>query len=434
MRTMQYIVIVLLCVLTQKVSASLNIEHWQTASGVNVYFVENHDLPILDVSVEFSAGSSMDTADKSGLANLVRHLLNLGTKDLSEDQIATALADIGAQLGGNFDRDRAGVTLRTLSNERERIPALKVLASIIQFPQFPQDVLTREKARIVASIKESSMKPDYIADRELTKMLYGAHAYGLNDVGEIETVNALQRDDLLAFYRSNYVSKNAVVAMIGDVTKQQAKEIAESLTQHLPAGQKHIDPPQVQIPSAETKKIPHPATQSHIQFAYPGLRRGDPDYFPLLVGNHVLGGGGFVSRLMEEIRQKRGLAYSVYSFFSPFKQQGPFLVGLQTKKEQSEEAFALTRKTLSDFVSSGPTQAELDTAKQNLIGGFALRIDSNSKILGYLSMIGFYQLPLTYLTDYLTAVEAVTVEQVREAFKRRIQPDGMVAVIVGAAE
>jgi len=137
---------------------------------------------------------------------------------------------------------------------------------------------------------------------------------------------------------------------------------------------------------------------------------------------------------MEEIRQKRGLAYSVYSFFSPFKQQGPFLVGLQTKKEQSEEAFTLTRKTLSDFVSSGPTQAELDAAKQNLIGGFALRIDSNSKILGYLSMIGFYQLPLTYLTDYLTAVEAVTVEQVREAFKRRIQPDGMVAVIVGAAE
>jgi len=134
---MQYIVIVLLCVLTQKVWASLNIEHWQTASGVNVYFVENHDLPILDVSVEFSAGSSMDTADKSGLANLVRHLLNLGTKDLSEDQIATALADIGAQLGGNFDRDRAGVTLRTLSNERERIQALKVLASIIQFPQFP---------------------------------------------------------------------------------------------------------------------------------------------------------------------------------------------------------------------------------------------------------------------------------------------------------
>ncbi len=428
------IVIFLLSVLVQSAWASLNIQHWQTSNGVKVYFVENHDLPILDVSIEFSAGSSMDTRDRSGLANLVRHLLNLGAKDLSEDQIATALADIGAQLSGNFDRDRAGLTLRTLSSNRERVQALNILANIIQFPQFPEAVLTREKARIIASIKESSMKPDYIADRELNKMLYGIHPYGLNDVGEIETLNALHRDDLLAFYRSYYVARNTVVAMIGDVTHQQAKEIAESLTKHLPIGEKQADIPQVQIPAAETRKIPHPATQSHIHFAYPGLRRGDPDYFPLLVGNHILGGGGFVSRLMEEIRQKRGLAYSVFSFFSPFKQQGPFLVGLQTKKEQSEEAFSLTQKVLIDFVASGPTQAELDAAKQNLIGGFPLRIDSNSKILGFLAMIGFYQLPLTYLSDYLVAVEAVTVEQIHEAFKRRIQPNGMVAVIVGAVE
>jgi zinc protease len=434
MQKILYIVIFLLSVLAQNAWASLNIQHWQTANGVKVYFVENHDLPILDVSIEFAAGSSMDTRDQSGLANLVRHLLSLGAKELSEDQIATALADIGAQLNSNFDRDRAGIALRTLSSERERVQALNILANIIQFPLFPEAVLTREKARIVASIKESSVKPDYIADLELNKMLYGTHPYGLNDVGEIETLNALHRDDLLAFYRSHYVAKNTVVAMIGDVTHQQAKEIAESLTKHLPIGEKQADIPQVQIPAAGTKKIPHPATQSHIHFAYPGLRRGDPDYFPLLVGNHILGGGGFVSRLMEEIRQKRGLAYSVYSFFSPFKQQGPFLIGLQTQKKQSEEAFSLTQKVLIDFVASGPTQAELDAAKQNLIGGFPLRIDSNSKILGFLAMIGFYQLPLTYLSDYLVAVETVTVEQVHEAFKRRIQPNGMVAVIVGAAE
>ena len=168
--------------------------------------------------------------------------------------------------------------------------------------------------------------------------------------------------------------------------------------------------------------------------AYPGLRRVDPDYFPLLVGNHILGGGGFISRLMEEVRQKRGLAYSVYSFFSPYKEQGPFQIGLQTKKEQSEEALALTQKVLKDFVASGPTDEELLAAKQNIIGGFPLRIDSNSKILSYLSMIGFYNLPLTYLTDYLVAVEAVTTEQIRQAFQRRIQPDGMVTVVVGAIE
>lgn len=434
MQIKRFIFILLISFYSQWILASLPIQYWQTSSGTRVYFVENHDLPMLDINVEFGAGSSMDTPNKSGCANLVQHLLNLGASGLSEDRIATALADVGAQLNSHFDRDRAGIALRTLSSERERKQALDIFARIIQYPEFPQDVLAREKARIISSIKESSTKPDYIAERELMKMLYGSHPYGLSDLGEIDTLNTLLREDLLIFYRSYYVARNAVIAIIGDVSRPEAAAIAELLTENLSSGQQKTEIPAVQIPTAEIKKIPHPATQSHIQFAYPGLRRSDPDYFPLLVGNHILGGGGFVSRLMEEIRQQRGLAYSVYSFFSPYREQGPFQIGLQTKKEQSEEAFALTRKVLKDFVTGGPREEELVAAKQNIIGGFPLRIDSNSKILGYLSMIGFYDLPLTYLADYLTAVEAVTTEQIQQAFQRRIQPDGMVAVIVGASE
>ncbi len=434
MQIKRFIFILLISFYSQWVLASLPIQYWQTSSGTRVYFVENHDLPMLDISVEFGAGSSMDTPNKSGCANLVQHLLNLGASGLSEDRIATALADVGAQLNSHFDRDRAGIALRTLSSERERKQALDIFARIIQYPEFPQDVLAREKARIISSIKELSTKPDYIAERELMKMLYGSHPYGLSDLGEIDTLNTLLREDLLTFYRSYYVARNAVIAIIGDVSRPEAAAIAELLTENLSSGQQKTEIPAVQIPTAEIKKIPHPATQSHIQFAYPGLRRSDPDYFPLLVGNHILGGGGFVSRLMEEVRQQRGLAYSVYSFFSPYREQGPFQIGLQTKKEQSEEAFALTRKVLKDFVTGGPTEEELVAAKQNIIGGFPLRIDSNSKILGYLSMIGFYDLPLTYLADYLTSVEAVTTAQIQQAFQRRIQPDGMVAVIVGAIE
>lgn len=414
--------------------ASLPIEHWQTSSGARVYFVENHDLPMLDINIEFAAGSGQDTAGQSGLASLVQHLLSLGAGGLAEDQIATALADVGAQLKNNFDRDRAGISLRTLSSARERNQALDIFARIIQQPEFPREVVQREKARAVASIKELSTKPDYIAERTLMKMLYGNHSYGFNEAGEADALNALQRDDLLNFYRTYYVAKNAVIAIIGDVTKQEATAIAESLTQQLSSDERAINLPAVSLPTAETKRIPHPATQSHILLAYPGLRRSDPDYFSLLVGNHILGGGGFVSRLMEEVRQQRGLAYSVYSFFAPFKEQGPFQIGLQTKKEQSEEALALTQKVLKEFVSDGPTEAELVAAKQNIIGGFPLRIDSNSKILSFLAVIGFYQLPLTYLTDYLAAVEAVTTDQIRQAFQRRIQPDGMVTVVVGAIE
>lgn len=414
--------------------ASPPIAHWQTSSGALVYFVENHDLPMLDVSVEFAAGSGLDTAGRSGLASLVQQLLSLGAGGMTEDQIATALADVGAQLKSHFDRDRAGVALRTLSSERERKQALEVFARIVQQPEFPQEVVQREKARAMTGIKESNTKPDYIADRTLMKMLYGNHSYGFNETGEIDTLNVLQRSDLVNFYRTFYVAKNAVIAIIGDVTKPEAAAIAESLTQKLSSEERAIDLPAVSLPAPETRRISHPATQSHILLAYPGLRRSDPDYFPLLVGNHILGGGGFVSRLMEEVRQQRGLAYSVYSFFAPYKEQGPFQIGLQTKKEQSEEALALTQKVLQEFVADGPTEAELIATKQNIIGGFPLRIDSNGKILSFLAMIGFYQLPLTYLTDYLAAVEAVTTDQIRQAFQRRIQPDGMVTVVVGAME
>lgn len=430
----RFIIALWMCFYSQWALASLPIEHWQTTSGVRVYFVESHDLPILDISVEFAAGSGQDTASRSGLANLVQHLLSLGAGGLTEDQIAMGLADVGAQLKSNFDRDRAGVSLRTLSSESERKQALDIFARIIQQPEFAQDVVQREKARVIASIREASTKPDHIAERTLMQMLYGSHSYGFNEDGEIETLNTLQQDDLVSFYRTYYVAKNAVVTIIGDVTKPEAAAIAESLTQKLSSEARDIHLSLVSIPVGEIKRIAHPATQSHILLAYPGLRRKDPDYFPLLVGNHILGGGGFVSRLMEEVRQQRGLAYSVYSFFAPYQEQGPFQIGLQTKKEQSEEALALTQKVLKEFVMHGPTDAELVAAKQNIIGSFPLRIDSNSKILTFLAMIGFYQLPLTYLNDYLEAVEAVTVEQIRQAFQRRIQPDGMVTVVVGAKE
>lgn len=434
MKQFFFLILMLFVFYSQWALASLPIQFWQASSGARVYFVENHDLPILDVSVEFAAGSSMDIPRQSGCASLVQQLLSLGAGGFSEDQIATALADVGAQTRSHFDRDRAGIVLRTLSSERERKQALDVFARIIQFPEFPHAILSREKARTISSIKESSTKPDYIAERELMKMLYGNHPYGFNEQGEVETLSKLQREDLLNFYRTHYVAEGAVIAIIGDVTRLEAAAIAEKLTESLPSTGQSRDVPPVAIPVAETKRLPHPAAQSHIQLAYPGLRRSDPDYFPLLVGNHILGGGGFVSRLMEEVRQQRGLAYSVYSFFAPYKEQGPFQIGLQTKKEQSEEALALTQKVLKDFVLNGPMEKELVAAKRNIIGGFPLRIDSNSKILGFLSVIGFYQLPLTYLTDYLVAVEAVTAEQIRQAFQRRIQPDGMVAVIAGAME
>lgn len=350
MRFLQFLIVLWAGLQAQWALAFLPIQHWQTANGAQVYFVENHDLPILDLSIEFPAGSSSDTAETSGRAGLVQRLMSMGAGGLSEDRIAETLADVGAALGGSFDLDRAGLSLRTLSHQKERSRALDVLAQIIQRPEFPETILERERTRMISVLKEADTKPEVIADRTLMKLLYGKHPYGLRESGEPDTLASLQRQDLVDFYRARYTAGNAVIAMIGDIKRDEAARIAEMLTDRLPAGKTEITLPAVENPAPVTQKIAHPATQSHIQLAYPGLSRKDPDYFPLLVGNYILGGGGFVSRLMKEIRETRGLAYSVYSTFAPYREKGPFEIGLQTKKEQAEQALQLTQKTLKDFV------------------------------------------------------------------------------------
>jgi zinc protease len=413
--------------------ATPQIQHWQVPSGARVYFVENHDLPMLDIAVDFAAGSGFDAAGKVGVATLAHGMLDLGVQDMSEDDIARRLADIGAQLGGQFDADRAGVRLRTLSNETEREVALDILARILQQPLFPEPVLAREKARLISSLKEAETQPESIADKAFSKAVFGMHPYGWR--AEVADIEKIQRTEIESFYRAHYSAKNAVVALMGDITRDQAETIAQRLTANLPVGgaDVHIAPVVIRIQPSE-QRIAHPASQSHILIGTPGMARNDVDYFPLYVGNYILGGGGFVSRLMHEVREKRGMAYSVYSYFMPMQQPGAFQIGLQTKKEQADEALKVVRGTVSNFIEKGVTEKELHAAKQNIIGGFPLRIDSNKKIIDYLSVIGFYELPLTYLDDFTDKVDKVTGEQIRDAFKRRIDPDSLATVIVGAPE
>lgn len=422
-----------LCFVAGIAQATPNIQRWQSASGAEVLFVENHDIPMLDVAVSFPAGSSFDEAGKTGVASLTHHLLDLGAEGLSEDDISRGMADIGAQLSGGFDPDRASVSLRTLSSAAERERALEITARVLQHPLFSETILTREKARVIAALKEAETKPDSIADKAFYKAVFGEHPYAFPASGEIEDVEKITTQDLSNFYRLHYQASGAVVAIMGDVSRAGAEAIAQQLTGKLPSGAAVPAPPKVDVRiSASEQRIDHPASQSHILVGAPGMARNDPDYFPLYVGNHILGGGGFTSRLMNEVRENRGLVYSVYSYFVPLKQPGAFQIGLQTKKEQANEALQLVRNVLGDFVAKGPTEKELLAAKQNIIGGFPLRIDGNRKILDYLSTIGFYDLPLTYLDDFTKKVEQVDAAQVRAAFARRVDPQAMATVIVGA--
>lgn len=415
---------------TQLVQAGVTIQHWVSPAGARVYFVESRVLPILDVQVDFAAGSMFNPAGKTGLAGLTRGVLELGAGALDENAIADRLADLGANMGGGADSDRASVSLRTLSAADKRGPAIELLRTVLQSPRFDAVVFEREKTRSIAALKEALTRPEGIAARKFSQALYPDHVYGRQSTPE--GLAALKRDDALAFYKGFYRARNAGITIVGDVSRAEAEKIAETLVAGLPSGGAPTLPAPPTLPKESTQKIAHPATQAHLLIGVPAIERGNPDFFPLLVGNYSLGGGGFVSRLMKEVRDKRGYAYSVYSYFSPLRQTGPFQIGLQTKRAQADEALQVTRSVLTDFLKTGPSETELAAAKANLTGSFPLRLDSNRKILENVAVIGFYGLPLDYLDTYQQKVAAVTVDAVKQAFAKRVRPENLVTIMVAA--
>lgn len=416
----------LLC--AQLAHAGPKIERWQTPAGTRVLFVADHSLPIIDLQLDFAAGAAREPVGREGVAGLTRSLIDLGAAGMDETEIASRLADLGARLSGGVDLDRTSLTLRTLSMADKRAPAFELLRAIIAAPTFPAAAFEREKARSLAALRESLTRPDVIASKAFWAAMYPAHPYGRQATPE--SLAALLRDDVLAFHATHYGARSATIAIVGDLSRAEAEALAERLSSGLPAPAAVADLPLPQLPAGGEERIAHPAAQSHLLIGMPALKRGDPDFFPLAVGNYSLGGGGFVSRLVKEVRDKRGLAYSVHSYFLPLQQPGPFQIGLQTRRGQAAEALQVTRATLAEFLAHGPSETELLAAKQNLVGSFPLRLDSNRKILENVAMIAFYDLPLDYLDRYPENIERVTAAEIQAAFARRLPAAHLVTVVV----
>jgi len=412
--------------------ARVQIEHWMTQTGVRVYFVETHALPLVDVSVEFAAGGAYDPRERAGLGRLTLGLLRGGSARYSEADVDRRIADAGAQLRDSFDLDRAGFALRTLSSEAERKSAVDTLADILQAPRFPAEIFEREKARAIAGAAEAETQPDHVAEKRLYELMYPTHPYGVTATPA--TLATITREDVERHYRAHYGSAGAAVAIVGDLSIDAAKALAEQLTARLAQGAAVALPASPPPAPGKIVRVEHPSTQSHVLLGEAALARDDPDFFPLVVGNYILGGGGFVSRLMTEVRSKHGLAYSVYSYFYPYAQLGPFQVGLQTRRDQANEALKRVQDVIAEFVARGPTEAELKAAKMSLVGGFPLRIDTNRKLVEQLAVIGFYKLPLDWLETYPARLQAVTLDQVRAAFARRVAPEKLAVVVVGASD
>ena len=422
------------CALPTAHAAVLDIHRWQTGNGALVLFVPAKTIPMVDIQVAFAAGSARDQLHP-GVAGLTSQLLNQGSTTHTADQLAEELADVGAQFGSDAARDMSVVTLRTLSDPKFLNSATSIFQEIITKPAFPLSSFKRVQDATLMSIAESNQQPEDIANRLFYASIYGNHPYAHPIMGTTESVKAINLADVQAFYQKYFTASNAVVAIVGDLTEAQAKTLAEKVIGQLPRGEHAPNLPEPKpLAAAIAQHRTFPSSQTNIRMGQACVTQNTPDYYALAVGNYTLGGGMLVSRLAEEVREKRGLSYSVYSSFQPMATKGPFIVSLGTKNATAKEALSLTQTILGDFLTKGPSSSEIDSAKKYLTGSFALRLDSNKAIAAGLLSLGFYQLPMDFYDTYIANIEKVDHDAIQQAFNRHVQLKQMATISVGGEQ
>ena len=435
-------VIILVFGLLQSAQAILPIKKLDSVKGAKAYLVQTQALPMLDIEISIDAGDRFDPTGKSGLASMTAELMNYGARSskgaLSEAQIADEIADLGANFGISVGGERAVIRIRSLSRKDLRDRAVQLASAMLSAPTYDAKILEREKQRAITGLLEAETKPESVLERRFRKSVYGN--YPLSESPSVKSVGSVSVSDLARFHQQFYRGDRIIVSIVGDVSPAEANEIVEVLLKNVPQSGAAIPAlPQFERSPIEPLAsrqiyIPFDSQQAHIAMGMTAITRSNPDYFPLIVGNYILGGGGFVSRLMSEVREKRGLAYSVFSYFAPGKDTGIFQAGLQTKGDQATLALEVMNSTIANFIANGATPSELQAAKANLVNGFPLRIDNNRKLLDNVSSIAWNDLPLDTLETWTTKVDAVTLEQVSAAFQKYLAMDRMKIVVLGASK
>jgi len=418
----------------QNFANAIDIKKWQTNDGMEVYYVKTQGLPIVDISLNFKSGSIDNPKTKAGIAEFTQELLITGNQNYSEEAVAKLLADNGAQLSGNVNKDFTNFSLRVIYEQEILNNVTDLWINLLTKPKFSAKILNREIKRAVAAYRESLTEPSTVAYQEFIKAIYPNHPYGF--LADDKSYQQIKTDDLRTFYQQHYHPENAIIAFVGEISFDEAKQISNKISVELTksnakvkfSANKYDDP-------KSTKHLvinkEFDSKQTHIYLGMPFIKRGDPDFFPLLVGNYILGGGGFASRLVEIIREENGLAYSVYSTFSLHKFRGAFEINMQTQAKNTENALELIYSTIDDFIANGITPDELEKAKSFLQGSFPLRLDSNAKMIRLVAMVGIYNLPLDYLNNWVDKIAKVTADDIKSAFMRNFDKEQMVVVIVG---
>ncbi len=410
-----------------------DIRRWQTQAGTSVFFVRADDVPMLDLRIVFNAGAARD-GKRSGVAYTLSNMMFQGTGQQNAAEIAATFERMGAQYSSNSARDMALVELRTLTDPQYMDAVLKEFTLAVTQPKFREEDFQRIRNQELVGLKEMLQSPGAQATKLFWSTLYANSPYGTLPQGDLESLKLMKPADLDEFFKQYYNAHNAIIVMVGAIDETKAKSISEALTASMPKGD--AAPALAdQLPLSQAKEIhlEFPSEQTHILMGGLGIRRDDPDYYALSVGNEILGGGSFSSLLTREIRIKRGYSYSVASYFLPMQAKGPWMISMQTKNDQTEDALKVTREVIHNFLQEGPTAAELQETKDHIVGGYPLSLASNYSILGNLAMMGFYHLPADFLDHYPDAIDAVTIAQVKDAMKRHGKQNTWVTVTVGLA-
>lgn len=409
---------------------TLDISTWQTDAGSKVMFLPTDQIPMVEIRLTFNAGGARD-GGLPGLAAMTNAMLDQGSAGLSVDDIALGFDNLGAAFSLGSYRDMATASLTTLADAELLKQAVALYSQVLATPDFAKENLDRLRTRALQSLKMQQQTPSPQLERAYQAALFAGHPYGQPESGTEDSLPRITPEHLQAFYQRYYTAANATVAIVGDISAESAAAIAAEISAALPQGEAAGALPDAKEQSASTEHIIFASSQTHITLGNQMIKRGHPDYVPLYVGNHILGGSGFSAILMDEVRQQRGLVYGIYSSVSPMAAAGPFTLKLQTANHNKDEALALTLRLLANFVQQGPTDEQLELAISDLTGSFALGTASNSALVGQLSSIGFYDLPLSYLNDFYQALSQVTKDDIRAAFARHLHPKKLVITSIG---
>ncbi|MBI5409530.1 MAG: insulinase family protein [Nitrospirae bacterium] len=431
MKIILFILMVYFALCTLHPSAyALDVKREVLENGLALLIVERHNLPIVKISVGVKAGGISEPEEQAGLANLAASLLTEGTRNRTARQISDEIDFVGGGIGASSDDDYSTVTLSVLKKDLN--PGFELLSDIILNPIFPEEELNKKRERIKGSLKAREEDPGFVASREFRKAVFGAHPYGRLIQGTPETLDGLKREDLAAFHSAYYVPNNAIMSVVGDITPDEVKALLKQYFSGWKAKDGNVTSPQRPAGVKEKKviTIDKDLSQANIILGHIGISRDNPDYYAVSVMNYILGGGGFESRLMQNVREEKGLAYDVHSFFDPNKYGGIFQVGVQTKNESANTALEEILKELNKIRDTMVSDEEMSGAKSFLTGSFPLRLETGARIANFLLAVEYYELGLDYVDNYPSYINSVTKEDVLRVAKKYLEPENFVLVVV----